>query len=86
MELSIADKLDALLALQVLDSSLDSLYKLRGDLPEEVADLENEMAGVQKRLTRFNEDVTVIEREIADLKIAKKDLPIEDMELVVFKS
>jgi predicted nucleic acid-binding Zn-ribbon protein len=57
MELSIADRLDALLELQVLDSALDSLYKLRGDLPEEVADLENEMAGVEKRLNRFKDEV-----------------------------
>lgn len=73
MELSIADKLDALLELQVLDSALDSLYKLRGDLPEEVADLENEMAGVEKRLKRFNDEVSVIEQEVADLKLSKKE-------------
>lgn len=73
MELSIADKLDALLALQELDSSLDSLYKLRGDLPEEVADLENELAGVEKRLNRFKDEVGVIEQEVADLKLAKKE-------------
>lgn len=73
MELSIADKLDALLELQVLDSALDSLFKLRGDLPEEVADLENELAGVQKRLSRFAEEVGVIEQEVADFKIAKKE-------------
>jgi hypothetical protein len=73
MELSIADRLDALLELQVLDSALDSLYKLRGDLPEEVADLENEMAGVEKRFNRFKDEVGVIEQEVADLKIAKKE-------------
>ncbi|MDP5121309.1 MAG: C4-type zinc ribbon domain-containing protein [Spirosomaceae bacterium] len=73
MELSIADKLDALLALQELDSSLDSLYKLRGDLPEEVADLENELAGVEKRLSRFKEEVGTIEQEITDYKLAKKE-------------
>lgn len=73
MELSIADRLDALLELQVLDSALDSLYKLRGDLPEEVADLENEMLGVEKRLNRFNDEVTTIQDEISGLKQNKKE-------------
>lgn len=73
MELSVADRLEALLELQVLDSALDSLYKLRGDLPDEVADLENEMLGVEKRVKRFNEDIVSIEEEIANLRLSKKD-------------
>ena len=40
MELTIAQKLDALLDLQTLDSQLDELVKIRGGLPEEVRDLE----------------------------------------------
>jgi hypothetical protein len=38
MENTIAQKLDALLKLQEIDSSLDEIRKTRGDLPEEVRD------------------------------------------------
>ena len=73
MELSIADRLGILLELQVIDSSLDELRKLRGDLPEEVADLENEMLGVEKRVTRYKNEVSEIEAEINGHIQAKKE-------------
>lgn len=73
MELTIADKLDSLLKLQEIDSKLDVLRKLRGDLPEEVKDLEDEVIGIEKRLNRFQSDLDTITNEIETHKLNKKD-------------
>ena len=42
---TVAQKLEALVKLQTIDTKLDELKKLRGDLPDEVQDLEDEMEG-----------------------------------------
>lgn len=73
MELTIADKLNVLLELQAFDSKLDEIYKLRGDLPDEVADLENELAGFEKRISRYSVEVSEIEEEIANYRLTKKE-------------
>jgi hypothetical protein len=44
---TVAQKLEALVKLQSIDSQLDELKKLRGDLPDEVQDLEDEMEGTR---------------------------------------
>ena len=51
-QLTIAQKLDALVKLQTIDSKLDEIIKVRGDLPEEVRDLEDELAGYETRLKK----------------------------------
>jgi predicted nucleic acid-binding Zn-ribbon protein len=48
-ETTIAQKLEALLKLQTIDSALDNIKKVRGDLPEEVRDLEDEIMGLETR-------------------------------------
>mgnify|MGYP002628376074 CR=1 FL=1 len=73
MELTIADKLESLLKLQEIDSKLDELRKLRGDLPEEVKDLEDEVVGIEKRITRFETDHASITKEIENHKLNKAD-------------
>jgi len=73
MESTIAQKLDALLKLQAIDSKLDEIKKIRGDLPEEVRDLEDEVAGYETRIGKFKKDITSLEEEIAKNKQAKKD-------------
>jgi len=47
---SVAQKLEALVKLQSIDSKLDEIKKLRGDLPDEVQDLEDEITGYNTRL------------------------------------
>ena len=49
---TVAQKLEALVKLQSIDTKLDELKKLRGDLPDEVQDLEDEMVGYHTRLQR----------------------------------
>ncbi len=73
MELTIAQKLDALLKLQQIDSKLDELVKVRGDLPEEVQDLEDEIAGFETRVSKFQKEIDALDTEISGFKQAKKD-------------
>jgi len=49
----VAKRIDALVKLQEVDSKLDELRKIKGDLPEEVQDLEDEIAGYQTRIEKF---------------------------------
>ena len=46
---SVAQKLEALVKLQFIDTKLDELKKLRGDLPDEVQDLKDEIEGYKTR-------------------------------------
>jgi uncharacterized protein len=73
MERTVAQKLEALLTLQQIDSKLDAIQKVRGDLPEEVMDLEDEIAGYETRVGKFEKDIAVLEEEINRNKQAKKE-------------
>ncbi len=73
MELTIAQKLDALLQLQSFDSQLDELIKIRGGLPEEVRDLEDDIAGFETRVGKFQAEIKTLEEEIEQNRVAKKD-------------
>ncbi len=73
MELTIAQKLDALLKLQTIDSELDDIRKMRGDLPEEVRDLEDEIIGFETRIGKFNADIATLTEDIDRNKGIKKD-------------
>ena len=54
-EVTVEDKLRALYDLQLIDSRVDEIRNVRGELPLEVEDLENEIAGLEKRLENFNQ-------------------------------
>jgi predicted nucleic acid-binding Zn-ribbon protein len=73
MENTVAQKLDALVKLQSIDSKLDEIIIVRGDLPEEVRDLEDELAGYETRLAKFEGEITVLEDEIKNNKLASKE-------------
>lgn len=66
MEKTVAQRLAALEALQAIDSQLDEIKKVRGALPDEVADLEDEIAGYQTRADKFKGEVNDLEANIAD--------------------
>lgn len=68
MESTVAQKLEALLNLQKIDSKLDSIFKVRGALPEEVQDLEDEIAGYETRLQKFHTDTVALEDDIKRFK------------------
>jgi uncharacterized protein len=73
MESTVANKLEALMRLQTIDSQLDEIRRVRGDLPEEVRDLEDEIAGYEVRVNKFDEEIQAINDNIAARKQAIKD-------------
>jgi uncharacterized protein len=73
MEITIADKLVVLLELQDIDSKLDQLRKLRGDLPEEVRDLEDEIIGIETRVGKFDTEVASLNAEVERHSQNKKE-------------
>lgn len=72
-ESTIAEKLDALFELQKIDSEIDRIRTIRGELPLEVQSLEDEIIGLNTRLSKINDEIKEVETEIADRKIAVKD-------------
>lgn len=63
-EQSIADKLRALHALQLIDSKMDEIGILKGELPIEVSDLEDEITGLKTRSKKLETNVADVEHEI----------------------
>ncbi len=67
-ELSIEDKLKLLYQLQLFDSELDAIRILRGELPLEVEDLEDEIQGLVTRIDNLNEKLASIDSNISGHK------------------
>ena len=61
---SVEDKLKALHQLQVIDTKVDKIRIVRGELPLEIEDLEDFIAGLNIRLEKFNEELTAINDKI----------------------
>lgn len=72
-EATVAEKLDALFELQKIDSEIDRIRTIRGELPLEVQDLEDEIEGLETRIAKIQEEVKEVEVEISDRKNATKD-------------
>lgn len=70
MESTVAQKLDSLKKLQQFDSKLDEIVKVRGALPEEVRDLEDEIVGYQTRIAKYNSEIDEQDEEISNNKNA----------------
>ena len=72
-ELSIAEKLDQLVALQKIDSSIDEIKILRGERPLEVQDLEDEVEGLSKRLENYQTETDAKKEDITNQGEVKKE-------------
>jgi len=72
-DVPVATKLEALLELQRIDSHLAEIRRVRGDLPEEVRDLEDEIAGYEARVKRFDEEIGGLQDQIKQRKAATKE-------------
>jgi hypothetical protein len=66
--LSVEKKLRALYDLQLIDSRIDEIKNLRGELPLEVEDLDNEISGLNERLDKVQTEIKEDEHEILDHK------------------
>lgn len=69
---TVADKLDALFNLQKIDSEIDRIRIVRGELPLEVQDLEDEIEGLSTRMENSVSELAELENEIAERKNAIK--------------
>ena len=67
------DKLRALFDLQIIDSRIDRLRVVRGELPLEVQDLEDELEGMRARLERMEEDNDQVNQRITAYQMQIKD-------------
>lgn len=74
-ETSVEQKLRALYDLQLVDSRIDEIKNMRGELPLEVQDLEDEVAGLSTRLEKMEASI-----EEVDVSIKSKKLFITETE------
>lgn len=72
-EYSVEEKLRSLIALQKIESKIDEIQIIRGELPVEVKDLEDEIQGLNSRLHRIEEEVNGINEFIESKKNARKE-------------
>ena len=69
----ISSKLRALYELQNVVSEIDKFKTLRGELPLEVQDLEDEITGLKTRFSNYEDDIKDLETAIHNKKIAIKE-------------
>ncbi len=64
VEVSVEDKLKNLYQLQTILSEVDKIKTLRGELPLEVQDLEDEIEGLTTRIEKFQAEIEAMKKEI----------------------
>ena len=79
-ELTVEEKLRALYNLQLIDSRVDEIRNVRGELPLEVRDLEDEVEGFKLRYQKLEDNLNEIDNQIK----SKKNL-IEEAKLLIKK-
>jgi len=72
-EMTVEEKLRALYDLQLIDSKIDRIRTVRGELPLEVQDLEDEIVGLDTRINKLKGELAAVEAEISNRKNAIKD-------------
>jgi predicted nucleic acid-binding Zn-ribbon protein len=72
-EASVEDKLEALYALQRIDSQIDKINFIKGELPMEVQDMEDEMAGYVTRKTNLDGELAEVEEGISERHRIKEE-------------
>ena len=71
-EATVEEKLRNLHNLQQIDSAIDKIKIMRGELPLEVQDLEDEVAGLETRINKSREEIQMLENTVGEKKIAIK--------------
>lgn len=67
-EYTVEERLKTLYELQTMLSEIDRIKTLRGELPLEVQDLEDEIAGLETRIQNFQTEITNLQAEVAKKK------------------
>lgn len=65
-DLKVEERLKNLYKLQTLLSEIDKIRTIRGELPEEVRDLEDEIAGLTTRIDNINNDIITLKKEVSE--------------------
>ena len=73
IDASIEGKLRALYELQIIDSKIDRIRTVRGELPLEVQDLEDSVAGLETRVTNLSQELKELEEQVVEKTQAIKD-------------
>lgn len=78
-DLSVEEKLKTLYSLQLIDTEIDKILQLRGELPIEVENLENEIADMKAKISGINTQIEESTKKIAEYKnqIVEYDASIE---------
>lgn len=79
-EATVEERLRALYDLQLIDSRIDEIRNVRGELPLEVSDLEDEVAGLKTRLEKLEDSLSSVDADIT----SKKNL-IEEAKALIKK-
>ena len=80
VDYSMHDKIIALYELQKIDSKIDEIDKIKGELPLEVQDLEDEIAGLNTRIENINGEI----EELTSLTKQRKR-EIEEAKMLIAK-
>jgi predicted nucleic acid-binding Zn-ribbon protein len=72
-EVSIERRLIALYSLQQIDSQIDKIRIIRGELPLEVQDLEDEIVGLETRIDNYKQEITSLEHLVKEKELAIKE-------------
>lgn len=67
-EITVKEKLIGLYKLQLIDSKIDEIKRLRGELPLKVQDLEDEVTGLTTREDNFKTEITKLTNQIKEKK------------------
>lgn len=77
-EFTVEEKLEALYRLQTVVSEIDRIRTIRGELPIEVQELEDEIEGRKTRRARYSSDIDQLNKYIAD----RKQMVAQSQELI----
>ena len=72
-ELPVEEKLKNLYQLQTMLSEIDKIKTLRGELPLEVQDLEDEIEGLTTRIEKIQNDITNLQSEVSRRRITTQE-------------
>ncbi len=72
-DVSTEERLIALARLQVIDSEIDGIRNVRGELPLEVQDLEDELTGLQTRIENLLSEIDDLNKKVQEKKLAIED-------------
>lgn len=72
----IEDKLKALYQLQCVDSDIDKIRVVRGELPLEIQDLEDDITGLNTRVDKYKDELQTLDDSLAGSRLKKRNAKV----------